>query len=136
MIYELIIIFLALGGLFLCIKIYKEKQKAKPLVCFVGADCEKVVRGQFSSFLGIGLEVFGGLYYLFIIIYYLILMNFDFSSKEIFHLILILSSGMAFLFSLFLTFIQAFIIKSWCSWCLISALLTTLIFILGSIIFF
>jgi hypothetical protein len=34
-----------------------------------------------------------------------------------------------FLFSLYLTFVQAFLIKSWCSWCLMSAALSTAIFI-------
>ena len=133
MIYELIIMFLAICGISLCKKIYNEKTKEGPLVCYLGADCEEVVRGRFSSFFGIGLEVFGGMYYLFILLSYIVFYSFNFYLEPIAILIVVILSGIAFLSSFVLTFIQAFIIKTWCSWCLISAGISTAIFILGII---
>ncbi|MBP9827306.1 hypothetical protein KBC99_02390, partial [Candidatus Saccharibacteria bacterium] len=38
--------------------------------------------------------------------------------------------------SAYLTAIQAFIIKAWCQYCLLSALTTTLVFILSMLIFY
>jgi len=135
MTYTLIFFLLSLSGIWLCEKIHKEKKQEKVLTCYLGADCENVVRGQFSSFLGIGLEVYGGLYYSFILYSYLILYIYNFQVASLFSILVFGISVFAFIFSLSLTFIQAFIIKKWCSWCLISASLCMLIFILGVIRF-
>lgn len=128
MYYPLIILLLSLWGVFLCIKIYKEKHKKKPLVCPLGADCETVVKSEFSSFFGIGLEVFGILYYLFIGLGYLAVFLYEpfYNIPVLF--ILYGASAVAFIFSLYLTFVQAFYLKSWCTWCLTSAGISTLIF--------
>jgi len=125
------VIFLSILGVLLCRKIHKEKKVDKPLVCYAGADCDSVVRGQFSTFLGIGLEVYGLFYYLFILISYLLLNTLDFVYEPTYSLLIVIASGGAFLLSVFLTYVQAFVIKTWCSWCLISASLSTLIFIFG-----
>jgi uncharacterized membrane protein len=128
---EIIIFFLALWGILLCKKIYNEKKTDGPLVCPLGADCGVIVTGKFSSFLGIGLEVWGGLYYFFILIAYTIFYTFNFSFEPNLSLIVVAISGLGFLMSLALTFIQAFVIKTWCTWCLTSAALSTAIFFLG-----
>lgn len=129
--YTAIILILSILGVLLCKKIHREKKKDKPLVCYVGADCEGVVRGKFSTLFGIGLELYGLLYYLLVFLAYLFFYTIEFSQEPLFNLALVGVSGLAFLFSLGLTFIQAFVIRTWCSWCLISAALTTSIFILG-----
>lgn len=134
MIHYIIIILLSAWGILLCRKIYKEKQINKSLVCTFGADCETIVRGQFSSFLGVGLEVYGGFYYLLILISYIAFYSLDFGFEPILKLSIVVISGLAFFMSLALTFIQAFVIKTWCSWCLISAGISTGIFILGLIL--
>jgi uncharacterized membrane protein len=127
---------LSLFGFLLCIKIFRDKRKPQPIVCFVGANCEKVVRSDFSSFLGIGLEIFGALYYLFILSFYTFLAFVHLPYIEILTFGTLIISGMAFMFSLFLTFIQAVVIKSWCSWCLLSAIITTLILVSGLVRYF
>ncbi|MEX2008266.1 MAG: vitamin K epoxide reductase family protein, partial [Candidatus Spechtbacterales bacterium] len=38
------------------------------------------------------------------------------------------ASAAAFVFSAYLTFLQAVVIRDWCSWCLISATISTIIF--------
>ena len=43
----------------------------------------------------------------------------------------LLISGAAFLFSIYLTGLEAFVIHSWCVWCVLSALLVTGIFVLS-----
>lgn len=127
-IYVLILV-AALIGLSITVNIYKQKHEKKPLVCPFGADCHTVVTSQFSSFLGIGLEVYGALYYGGVIAAYAAILLFP---ALITPWTLFILTGVtigAFLFSLYLTFVQAFLLKSWCSWCLMSAGVSTAIFI-------
>ena len=119
----------AIIGLSITLNIYKQKHEEKPLVCPFGADCHTVISSNFSSFLGVGLELYGAAYYAFIAVVYLMFMVFpDLASPMTVFLVTGASAG-AFLFSIYLTFVQAFFIKSWCSWCLLSAGISTAIFI-------
>lgn len=124
------IIALGIAGLILCLKIYKKKKSLKPLVCMLGADCNTVLKSDFSKFFGIGLEIFGFLYYGVVGFAYLGLFLFPQLQTPLIYFILVGMSMGAFLFSMYLIAIQAFVIRSWCSWCLISAGLSTLILIL------
>lgn len=129
----LAIIAFALWGIGITVRIYREKRKGGPMVCPLGADCKEVVTSEFSSFLGIGLEIFGILYYLLILISYTILLLFPQIFNDFAMFVLTGFTIGAFLFSLYLTFVQAFYLKSWCTWCLISAGVSTTIFTLSTI---
>lgn len=129
----LLIVAAALVGLTITINIYKKKHKKKVLVCPFGADCDSVIKSDFSSFLGIGLEIYGALYYGLIALIYSTLIFFPELKNEMLMFILTGASIGAFLFSLYLTFVQAFLIKTWCSWCLMSAGISTAIFIFAMI---
>lgn len=119
----------AIIGLSITLNIYKKKREKTPLVCPFGADCHVVITGDFSKFLGIGLEIYGMAYYASIAIVYLSFMVFpDLVTNTTVFLVTGATIG-GFLFSLYLTFVQAFLIKSWCSWCLMSAGVSTSIFI-------
>lgn len=129
----LLIITSALVGITITRNIYKKKHEKKPLVCPFGADCNTVINSNFSSFLGIGLEIYGAMYYAFIALTYLAFIIFP-EIKTPMVLFLITGSTIgAVLFSLYLTFVQAFYIKTWCSWCLMSASISTAIFIFSMI---
>lgn len=125
------IILLALWGLFTTFRIYIKKKSPEPMVCPLGADCHAVVKSEFSSFFGIGLEVFGAAYYGMIIIAYSLAIFVPSIFNDWATFILFGFTMSAFLFSVYLTFVQAFLIKSWCSWCLISASISTAIFALA-----
>lgn len=75
MTYSLIIL-AALWGLSITYRISKEKKSGQPMVCPLGADCKKVVTSEFSSFLGIGLEAYGAIYYVVTIVGYTFLLLF------------------------------------------------------------
>lgn len=119
----------ALVGLSITVNIYKQKHEKKPLVCPFGADCHSVVTSQFSSFLGIGLEVYGAIYYGGVVAAYAALLLYPALVTPWTMFFLTGATIGAFLFSLYLTFVQAFLLKSWCSWCLMSAGVSTAIFI-------
>ena len=120
---------MALGGFSLAVFIFTSKQKAKPIACPMDGHCDAVVRSEFSKFFGIPVEIFGILYYATIVLAYSV---FYFRSDLAIPLVAFSMFGLtffSFLFSLYLTFIQAFSLKQWCVWCLTSAGLSSFIFL-------
>ncbi|MBI4272596.1 vitamin K epoxide reductase family protein [Candidatus Uhrbacteria bacterium] len=124
-----IVLFLAaLAGFMISFYLYHKKRSKETLVCPAGFNCDTVLHSQYSRFLGIPLELLGMLYYGLIIISYLVLYNAPYLATPINLFVITSVTVAAFLFSLYLTFIQAFNLKQWCSWCLTSAGLCTVIF--------
>lgn len=94
----------------------------------LGGNCEKVTSSQYATIGDVPLALVGTFYYL--IIFVLILLYLKFSREEIFDLIARFTI-VGFLASLWLTYLQLFVIKAICTYCLISALAATTLFILG-----
>ncbi len=124
---DISIIALAVLGFLLCIKIYKKKRQDKPLVCPLKGDCDTVIRSDYSKLLGIGLELYGMAYYGLVAISYAIMLAMPSLHVPMVYVPLLAVSVGAFVFSLYLTGLQAFKIRSWCTWCLTSAALSTAI---------
>lgn len=126
---------LAVFGLWVAKHIYNHKTKNTPLVCMVGFDCHTVVHSDYARFFGIRVEILGMLYYAFTASIYLL---FIFSPSLIAYAyipsygvyVLKYISLAALLFSAYLIAVQTFIIKKACSWCIVSAVVCILIFIL------
>ena len=122
------IVFVALGGLGVASYIHYTKKCSKPLVCLMGSDCDVVINSRYSKFLGVSLEYWGIFYYSTIIISYIFLILYFYLIPEIVLLGLVIVTTGAFIFSLYLLFVQAFLLKQWCIWCLLSAMLSIVIF--------
>lgn len=99
----------------------------KHLICPLNDKCEKVTESKWSNIFGIRNDMLGVLYYLFSILFIFYILFFDASLKSIF----ISINLTAVSFSIFLLYIQAKIIKKFCFYCSISALLNLFIFILS-----
>ena len=126
----IIIIFVAFGGLILSLFIRHKKQAREIMICPLKADCNAVIQSEYSYFLGIPIELLGIAYYgLVALTYAVFLVLPNLVSASLVFIVLAISTS-AFLFSLYLTFIQAFLLKQWCTWCLVSAGFTTVIFFL------
>ena len=124
----LVIIAAGVAGVFLSLHIHRKKRTQERLVCPIGFDCDTVIHSKYSIFLGVPLEVGGILYYAAIASSYSFFLIFpDFFSVVLSRGALVIS-GIALLFSIYLTGVQMFVIKQWCSWCLISAVLSAVIF--------
>jgi uncharacterized membrane protein len=121
---------LGLAGFFVAFHIYKEKKKKKPLVCPMRFDCNTVVNSDYSKFFGIPVELFGMYYYLAIFLSYIFIAFLPSVLPILFLVIVAFISIGAFLFSLYLILVQVFILRIYCSWCLVSAFISTAIFIL------
>jgi uncharacterized membrane protein len=130
---EIIIIALGILGFLLCVHIYKKKRSPKPLVCPLKGDCDSVLKSDYSTLFGIGLEIYGLLYYGMGPISDTAMLFYPELHVPLVYLPILGVSIGAFLFSLYLTGVQAFKIKSWCTWCLTSAAISTAIAIVSFI---
>lgn len=125
------IFILACVGFAVSLYIWRKKKKNQKLVCVIGDDCDKVVRSKYSAFLGVQNEVLGMVYYAFVAFFALIILSgVSLTSGVSLSLVFSAISGPAALFSLTLVFIQIFVIREWCEYCLVSAFVSIAIFIL------
>ena len=126
--WHVILIFAAFGGFLLAFYIRHKKQANEKLICPLDSDCESVIHSSYSMFLGFPVEVLGMIYYgVAALSYGLFLMFPQFVLPIAVFFVLVLSTA-AFFFSLYLTSIQLFAIRQLCTWCLVSAGLSTAIF--------
>jgi uncharacterized membrane protein len=124
--YSIATIILGFIGFWICDKIITMKKKPEPMVCPVGYECDDVIRGPYSKFFGVSTVHVGRVYYLLLSAFYALYLFLPMSQSLVFAAVLI--SGLALLFSVYLTALQLFVIRKWCSWCLMSALTNLLIF--------
>lgn len=128
-IFYTLIVFVSFAGFLLSFYIRHKKQSHEILVCPIGSDCDAVIHSEYSFFLGMPVEMLGLFYYAVMgSSYGIFLIQPGLVSPLVLFLVLILSA-FAFLFSLYLTSIQAFVLKQWCTWCLTSAGFCLIIFI-------
>ena len=108
--------------------VYKHYQKNKPFMCPLNHDCGKVTESKWSRIFFVRNEYLGTLF--FIGMLSLIILYKTNAVLPISTLILILiGAAVGLLFSVILVLIQAFIIKDYCFYCIISAIITLLIFL-------
>jgi protein-disulfide isomerase/rhodanese-related sulfurtransferase len=103
---------------------------SRPLVC-LGTGCDVVRASRYASLAGLPLPIFGVAMYL-----VLVLLNFaeTLVTSQLARFIRLATAGIAglgFLFSLYLTGLEGFVIHAWCAWCVASAITSTLIFVLA-----
>lgn len=126
---SVIIIFSAFAGFVLAAYLSHKKSRPEPMVCPLKGDCAAVIRSEFSSFFGIGVEKIGMAYYLLVAVAYGIFLTLPQLYTPVIIFIAVGVSLAAFLFSVYLTFIQLGFLKEICTWCLLSAVLSTVIFV-------
>ena len=128
---DIILLALSAVGFLVSFHIYTKKKKADKLVCYVGKDCDKVIHSEYNALIfGIHNEVLGMLYYGFAITLTVMpfLGIFALAGIQLSSVLLVVS-GLAALFSVLLTFIQLFILKEICEYCLVSAAVSIAMFI-------
>lgn len=127
---KIAVFILGLGGFWVAWHIYHKKKTQQPLVCPIRFDCNTVVNSDYSKFFGIPVEFLGMLYYGLVSLFYLFLILFPGVLPVILSSFLVGLSLVAFIFSLYLIGVQIFALKKGCSWCFVSAFVSTLIFLL------
>jgi uncharacterized membrane protein len=125
----LIIALLGLGGFYLAYYISHHKKRAT-LVCPLNGSCDTVVTSSYSKLFGIPVEILGMAYYGLIAISYGTLFFVPNEAPSILPPLAMALTAIAFCFSIYLTAVQALVLKHWCTWCLFSAGICTAIFVL------
>ena len=105
---------------------YKRKTE-QPLVCPINHNCNVVIESKWSKVFYIKNDTLGVMYYAVLFILGLFLFSNIYTNLIINGLLLI--NTLAFLFSVFLLYVQKYKLKSYCFYCLISALITSLVFL-------
>jgi uncharacterized membrane protein len=98
--------------------------------CSVGG-CEKVQSSRWAEFLGLPVAAWGVGAYTAILAVALAGVQPRFAGARWVALALFGMSAVGVVFSAWLTYLEAFVIHAWCQWCVISAILITLIFLLS-----
>jgi len=114
---------LGLSALGLGISLYLlyVKLRNKKLICFLGEDCDAVVKSKYGYLFKIPNEVLGVLYYAGMIAGTVLAINILFLQA---------AAVLALVASLALVVIQAFFLKKWCEWCIATALINLALFLL------
>lgn len=105
--------------------------KGAELNCTAWGSCNEVTTSEYSVIFGIPMALFGALYYLTVLV--LSLLYIDIKKQIILKLIPILTT-FGFLFSLWLVYLQLFVLYSICIYCMFSAGTSTILFILSIIL--
>ncbi|MCH8987055.1 vitamin K epoxide reductase family protein [Patescibacteria group bacterium] len=121
----------AVGGFGVSLYIYYTKRHHKQLVCPIGSNCNAVINSKYATFLGVSLEYWGMLYYAVIFAAYIVFIFASHLFSGLFLAGLIMLTAAAFFFSLYLLFAQAFLLRQWCIWCILSASLSIGIFVVS-----
>ena len=130
---QIIIFVLGFCGFMVAKHIRKHNTTGSFLVCPIKLDCHTVIHSDYSKFFSVPVEIFGMIYYAIISLSYLFFIftpNIPNAIKIDLIAFLISMSLVAFLFSVYLISAQIFILKKGCSWCIVSAFFSALIFIL------
>ncbi|MCR4261189.1 MAG: S26 family signal peptidase [Candidatus Colwellbacteria bacterium] len=90
-----------------------------------GIDCDIVLGSMYSEIFGIPLALLGSLYYLTVLAIGIIYLK---KQDSIFIQFLLVMTSVGLLASLYLVYVQAFILNAYCAFCLASAFISTLLF--------
>lgn len=128
-----LILILAFAGIADSAYLAEHQANGTPLICNIQnlSGCNVVAASQYSYIFGIPIAEFGVLFYsILFVLAALELVIFDRLLRRVLQVLALI--GLAT--SLYSTFVQMFFIKQYCIYCLASALITCLVFILASFI--
>jgi len=124
------VVILALLGFSLANYIRVTKKTPGTLLCPLEGSCDAVVTSQFSKIAGISVETLGMAYYGLTFVTYLLFILSPTILPGASSYIMLGVGATAFLFSIYLTAVQSVLLKHWCTWCLCSAGISTIIFLI------
>lgn len=99
--------------------------------CVITTGCETVLTSEHSVIFGVPTALWGAIYYL--LIFILAVLTLDLKQPEIIRIAAYITP-LGFFASLYFVYLQFFVIKEICSYCMISAATSTTLFILGSFV--
>lgn len=98
------------------------------IVCGTGG-CETVQNSPWSVFIGIPVPVIGLAGYGLLLITSVLGLQPRFEDDRRVSIVLIAGAAIGLAFSIYLSWLEATVIHAWCRWCIVSAILASLIFL-------
>ncbi|MGH7576058.1 MAG: vitamin K epoxide reductase family protein [Longimicrobiales bacterium] len=99
------------------------------LACGAGGECETVQASPWAAFYGVPVPLIGLIGYALILAASLAGVQPAFVGDRRIAAALLGLSTIAFIFSIYLSAVEAFLIEAWCRWCIASAVVSTLLFL-------
>jgi uncharacterized membrane protein len=125
---RMIVAGLALAGIFVALYLFLYKiGVVGNLSCSIGS-CETVNLSRWALFLGAPVAAWGVGFYVVMFILALASLQDRYSDSMGIAKIIAGASGIGFVFTVWLTYLELFVIHAICQWCVISALLVTTMF--------
>jgi len=121
-----LLIILAILGKINTLYLIRKRLAKKPLVCPIGDDCNKVVESKYSHMFFLKNDTIGLIYYVLLIIsavYFLSVSGGILLLMKIF-------SGLALLATIYLFYVQARVLKEYCFYCNLAAVINLFIFLI------
>ncbi len=127
----MIVAALALAGIFisLYLTLYKLGVIGE-LSCTIGS-CETVNTSKWSRFLGLPVAGWGLLFYLDVFLIAFVGTMARFENEPVISLVLVAEAAAGVLFSAWLTYLELDVIHAICIWCVTSAVIVTIIFLVS-----
>ena len=97
------------------------------LACGLDGGCSTVQTSSYATFVGVPVPFIGVLGYLVLFIVSLRAAS-GLNDERRIGIVLLALAALAFGFSVYLTALEAFVIHAWCRWCVVSAIIASLIF--------
>jgi uncharacterized membrane protein len=98
------------------------------LACAVGS-CETVQTSKWATFLGFPVAMWGVGYYIAVLVISIAGLTPALADRRGVSQLLVAMTGVGLVFSLWLTYLELFVINAICQWCVISAILATALFV-------
>ena len=118
-------------GFLISLYVWRSQRSSRPIACWT-RDCDRVIRSPYSRLLGVHNSAIG--FFVFLAIFLVTVLPqagvYPPTPASPAFLLLILLSSLGTLVSLYLAYIQLFVLRGICNWCLTSALLIFAILIL------
>jgi uncharacterized membrane protein len=99
-----------------------------PVLCSVG-DCEAVQNSEYSRISGIPVAFFGVVGYLAFLTVAFLGLQPGFQTSRTVPVLLFGGGVLGLAFSVYLTYLEAYVILAWCQWCVSSAIIMVLAFL-------
>jgi uncharacterized membrane protein len=121
----------ALAGLFVALYLTLFKLGyIGSLVCAVGS-CETVQTSRWATLLGLPVAAWGVAFYVAVLAVAIAGLRPALVDSRRLSQLLVLMTGAGVLFSLWLTYLELFVIDAICMWCVVSAILTAVLFVIS-----
>lgn len=115
-----IMVISSLVGLSVSLYLYSRKVQNKKLFCPLRTECDRVLHSSHASLFGFPNEMLGLVFYGALAVFSFLALSFPFLWTAVIHYVLLVALCASALFSVYLIIMQAFVIRAWCMWCMLS----------------